>query len=127
MSHELDKAYNPSKYEPEIYAKWERSGAFKPDPKATKEPFSIIMPPPNSNGHIHMGTAMFVIEDIMIRYRRMQGHPTLWLPGTDHAGIETQVVYERLLQKDGKSRFDFTREQFYTDVMTFTRSNQSTI
>ncbi len=127
MSRELDKAYDPNKYESEIYAKWDASGAFKPDPKATKEPFSIIMPPPNSNGHIHMGTAMFVIEDIMIRYRRMQGHPTLWLPGTDHAGIETQVVYERLLQKEGKSRFDFTREQFYTDVMAFTRGNQSTI
>ncbi|HVQ43439.1 MAG TPA: valine--tRNA ligase [Candidatus Saccharimonadia bacterium] len=127
MSHELDKAYNPSKYEPEIYAQWEDSGAFKPDLKAKKDPFTIIMPPPNANGHIHMGTAMFVIEDIMIRYRRMQGHPTLWLPGTDHAGIETQVVYERLLAGEGKSRFDFTREQFYADVMKFTRSNQSTI
>jgi valyl-tRNA synthetase len=127
MSHELDKAYNPSKYEPGIYAKWEKSGAFKPDPHASREPFTIIMPPPNANGHIHMGTAMFVIEDIMIRYRRMLGHAALWLPGTDHAGIETQVVYERLLQKEGKSRFDFTREQFYSDVMAFTRSNQGTI
>ncbi|HEV2354898.1 MAG TPA: valine--tRNA ligase, partial [Puia sp.] len=74
-----------------------------------------------------MGTAMFTIEDIMTRYRRMAGHKTLWLPGTDHAGIETQVVYERLLQKEGKSRFDFSRERFYSDVMKFTRSNQSTI
>jgi valyl-tRNA synthetase len=85
------------------------------------------MPPPNANGHIHMGTAMFVIEDIMTRYRRMQGHKTLWLPGTDHAGIETQVVYERVLAKDGKSRFDLGREQFYQDVMAWTRANQSTI
>ncbi len=127
MSHQLDKAYDPAKYESKIYAKWEDSGAFKPDPKAPKDPFTIIMPPPNANGHIHMGTAMFVIEDILTRYKRMQGHKTLWLPGTDHAGIETQVVYERLLQKDGKSRFDFTREQFYSDVMKFTRGNQSTI
>ena len=127
MSHELDKAYDPSKYEAAIYAKWEASDAFQPKPNPDKPPFTIVMPPPNANGHIHMGTAMFVIEDIMVRYRRMLGHPTLWLPGTDHAGIETQVVYERLLQKDGKSRFDFTREQFYSDVMAFTRSNQSTI
>ncbi|HUD11952.1 MAG TPA: valine--tRNA ligase [Candidatus Saccharimonadia bacterium] len=124
---ELDKAYDPKKYEASIYQSWEDSGAFKPDMNAPKDPFSIILPPPNANGHIHVGTAMYVIEDIMIRYRRMQGHKTLWLPGTDHAGIETQVVYERLLQKDGKSRFDFTREQFYTDVMAFTRGNMSTI
>jgi valyl-tRNA synthetase len=124
---ELDKAYSPEKYEAAIYQQWEASGAFKPNLKAPKDPFTIIMPPPNANGHIHMGTAMFVIEDIMTRYRRMQGHKTLWLPGTDHAGIETQVVYERLLAKDNQSRFDFTREQFYADVMKFTRANQSTI
>jgi valyl-tRNA synthetase len=127
MSYQLDTAYNPQKYEPKLYQQWEDSGAFKPDMKAPKDPFTIIMPPPNANGHIHMGTAMFVIEDIMTRYRRMQGHKTLWLPGTDHAGIETQVVYERLLAKDGKSRFDLGREQFYKDVMAFTRGNQSTI
>ncbi len=161
---ELEKAYEPAKYEAVIYKRWEESGAFKPESNShlrressdghqgggeqrneahsnvrressagddadmrDREAFSIVMPPANANGHIHMGTAMFVIEDIMVRYRRMQGHKTLWLPGTDHAGIETQVVYERLLQKEGKSRFDFTREQFYKDVMAFTRSNQSTI
>lgn len=124
---ELAKAYDPAKYEAGIYSMWEKSGAFKPDPNAKKDPFCIILPPPNANGHIHMGTAMFTLEDLMIRYRRMQGHKTLWLPGTDHAGIETQVVYEHELAKDGKSRFDFTREQFYADVMDWTRSNQSTI
>jgi valyl-tRNA synthetase len=123
----LNKAYDPKQYEAKIYAKWEESGAFKPNPKAPKDPFTIIMPPPNANGHIHMGTAMFTIEDIMTRYRRMAGHKALWLPGTDHAGIETQVVYERYLQTKGQSRFDFTREQFYTDVMAWTRANQSTI
>jgi valyl-tRNA synthetase len=127
QSFELSKAYDPSQYEANIYAQWEQAGAFQPDPKAPKDPFTIIMPPPNANGHIHMGTAMFVIEDIMTRYRRMQGHKTLWLPGTDHAGIETQVVYERVLAKDGKSRFDLGREQFYQDVMAWTRANQSTI
>ena len=124
---ELDKAYDPKQYEAKIYAQWEDSGAFKPDPKAPKDPFTIIMPPPNANGHIHMGTAMFTIEDIMTRYRRMAGHPALWLPGTDHAGIETQVVYERFLKTQGKSRFDFTREQFYKDVFAWTKANQSTI
>ena len=123
----LDKAYDPKKYEAKIYAKWEESGTFKPNLKAPKDPFTIIMPPPNANGHIHTGTAMFTIEDIMTRYRRMAGHKTLWLPGTDHAGIETQVVYERYLQTKGQSRFDFTREQFYSDVMAWTRANMSTI
>src|SRR5471030_1317363 len=106
MSRQLDKAYNPDKYEASIYSKWEDSDAFKPDPKATKSPFTIIMPPPNANGDLHLGHAMYVVEDIMTRYRRMQGHQTLWLPGADHAGIETQVVYELLLAKEGKSRFD---------------------
>ena len=121
---DLAKAYNPSEYEAKIYAAWEESGAFKPDMTAVKSPFSIILPPPNANGHIHVGTAMFVIEDIMIRYRRMQGHPTLWLPGTDHAGIETQVVYERKLAEVGQNRFDLGREEFNSQVTAFTRENQ---
>ncbi len=121
----LDKAYDPSKYEPGIYKRWEESGAFKPAGDPKKSPFSLVLPPPNANGHIHVGTAMYVIEDIMIRYRRMQGHPTLWLPGTDHAGIETQVVFERLLAADGKSRFDLGREEFNKQVTEFTKSNQS--
>jgi valyl-tRNA synthetase len=128
MSHELDKAYNPAQYEPDIYTQWEQSGAFSPDGNAAiqdpaKAPFSIILPPPNANGNLHTGHAMFVVEDIMTRYRRMQGHPTLWLPGMDHAGIETQVVYERELKKTGKSRFDLGREAFYAQVDAFTRSN----
>jgi valyl-tRNA synthetase len=122
---ELDKAYDPKKYEANIYARWEESGAFKPDPKATKDPFTIIMPPPNANGDLHLGHAMYVVEDIMIRYRRMQGHKTLWLPGADHAGIETQVVYERLLGRQGKSRFDLGREEFYKQVWDFTQTNMT--
>ena len=127
MSIELNKAYDPSKYESEIYARWEESGAFKPDMSGTKAPFTIIMPPPNANGDLHLGHAMFVIEDIMTRYRRMQGHPTLWLPGTDHAGIETQVVYERELKKAGQSRFDLGREKFYDAALNFTLTNQPNI
>lgn len=127
MPRELDKAYNPKKYESELYARWEDAGAFKPNLKAPKDPFTIIMPPPNANGDLHLGHAMFVIEDIMTRYRRMQGHKTLWLPGTDHAGIETQVVYERELKKDGKSRFDLGREKFYQAALDFTLHNQPKI
>ena len=89
---------------------WESSGAFSPNPKAKEPPFTIIMPPPNANGDLHLGHAMYVVEDILIRYHRMQDFKTLWLPGADHAGIETQVVYERLLAKEGKSRFDLGRE-----------------
>ncbi len=122
---ELDKAYNPARYEAKIYQQWEDSGAFKPNPDAPKDPYTIIMPPPNANGDLHLGHAMYVVEDIMVRYRRMQGHKTLWLPGADHAGIETQVVYERLLQKEGKSRFDLGRDEFYRQVDAFTKKNMS--
>ncbi len=123
----MEKAYEPAKYETDIYKMWEDLGAFKPLEEATKEPFSIIMPPPNANGSLHTGHAMFTVEDIMVRYRRMQGHPTLWLPGTDHAGIETQVVFERELAKEGKSRFDFTPQEFYQAALEYTKSNQHRI
>jgi valyl-tRNA synthetase len=127
---ELNKTYDPKQHESIIYRRWQSGGAFSPDANkaiqdGTKAPFSIILPPPNANGHIHVGTAMFVIEDIMARYRRMQGHPTLWLPGMDHAGIETQMVYERILQADGKSRFDLGRDEFVRQVTEFTESNKS--
>jgi valyl-tRNA synthetase len=192
---ELDKAYNPAKYEAKIYAQWEDSGAFKPEGNAhlrsaspserrllgdemqgdaeqrteahldvrrwtrstgnsrahsddfrapqggreatrsstgddaemrrDKSPFTIIMPPPNANGDLHLGHAMYTVEDIMTRYRRMQGHKTLWLPGADHAGIETQVVYERLLEKQGQTRFDLGRDEFYHQVDAFTKKNMA--
>jgi valyl-tRNA synthetase len=124
---ELVKAYNPSDYEAKIYTAWEESGAFKPDMSSKKAPFTIIMPPPNANGDLHTGHGMFVVEDILTRFKRMQGHPTLWLPGTDHAGIETQVVYERILAKEGKSRFDLGREKFYDAALDFTLTNQPKI
>jgi valyl-tRNA synthetase len=123
----MDKAYEPSNYESKIYRLWEDSGAFKPseDPKA--QPFCVIMPPPNANGHIHVGTAMFTLEDILVRYHRMKGDRSLWLPGTDHAGIETQVVFERELAKQGKDRFDFGPQKFYDALMAYTADKQSTI
>ncbi len=127
MSFSLDKTYDPKQYEPKLYEAWEKSGAFKPNSEAKKAPYTVIMPPLNANGDMHAGHGMFVVEDIMARFMRMQGHPTLWLPGTDHAGIETQVVFERELAKDGKSRFDFGRDKFYDATLDFTLKNQPNI
>lgn len=114
----LAKAYNPNDFEPNIYAMWEASGVFKP--KGEGEPYSIVMPPPNANGNLHMGHALATnIEDILIRYHRMKGYDALYIPGADHAGFETWVVFERELEKQGKTRFDYTREQLYSQVWNF--------
>ena len=123
----MEKAYEPQKYEAEITRRWLDSNAFAPNNDANGEPFCIVMPPPNANGSLHAGHLMFVVEDIATRYARMCGRPTLWLPGTDHAGIETQVVYERQLEKEGKSRFDLGQDKFYDEVMNFTLGHQHTI
>lgn len=121
----MDKTYDPHKYEQKIYENWEKSGAFKPnnDPKST--PFSILMPPPNANADLHLGhTLTTTIEDILARYARMQGKSTLFLPGADHAGFETQVVYERELEKQGKSRFDFDRQELYQQIWDYVQDNK---
>lgn len=125
---ELEKNYEPRKYEAGIYRKWEESGAFSPDPRA-EEPFTIIMPPPNANGKLHWGHAIgYSTEDMVIRYKRMRGFATLWLPGTDHAGIETQFVYERdVLAPQGKSRFDLGPDKFYEEVMEYTKKSAKTM
>jgi len=114
----LAKTYDPNQYEPNIYAMWETSGAFAP--KGEGEPFSVIMPPPNANGNLHIGHALATgIQDIMTRYYRMQGRDVAYIPGADHAGFETWVVYEKELAKKGQSRFDFSREQLYSQVWNF--------
>lgn len=114
----LAKQYAPNEFEPTIYAMWETSGAFRPS--GVGEPFSIAMPPPNANGDLHIGHALDMnLKDIVARWRRMQGRDVAYIPGADHAGFETWVVYERKLQAEGKSRFDFTREQLYSDVWRF--------
>jgi len=127
---ELDKRYNHKESEPRIYALWEKSGYFNPDklPSRHKEPFCILIPPPNANDPLHIGHALFVtLEDIMTRYARMRGKKALWLPGMDHAGFETQVVYEKKLQKEGRSRLDMKREQFYKEVWNYTQKNRNTV
>lgn len=120
------KPYNPSETEREVYTKWEESGFFNPDnlPNA-KEPYCIIMPPPNANGSLHVGHALFVtLQDVLIRYKRMRGYKTLWLPGADHAGFETQLVYEKKLEKEGRSRFKMPRDEFYKETLAFTLENK---
>jgi valyl-tRNA synthetase len=124
---ELDKTYDHGKVEEKIYKMWEESGYFNPDnlPGDRREPYTIIMPPPNANAPMHLGHALFVtIEDILIRYQRMQGKKTLWQPGTDHAGFETQVVFEKKLEKEGRSRFKMQREEFYKEIWDFVQSNK---
>ncbi len=109
---ELSKSYSPKDFEERIYAYWKQKGAFRPK-KSEKEHFSIVMPPPNVTGILHMGHALNnSLQDIIIRYYRMTGRPSLWLPGTDHAGIATQNVVERQLKKEGLTKNDLGREKF---------------
>lgn len=124
---ELPTAYNHKETEDKIYALWEKSGFFNPDnlPGKRKKAFTIIMPPPNANGSLHIGHAVFVsLQDIMIRYNRMKGFKTLWLPGADHAGFETQVVFDKRLEKEGRSRFQIPPEQLYQEILEFTLANK---
>ncbi len=120
----MDKVYDQTKTEEKWYKFWEESGFFKPEINPDGEPYTIILPPPNANADLHFGHAMFVIEDILVRYQRMQGKAALWLPGSDHAGFETQVVFERHLKAEGKSRFDFDRETLYQMIWNFVQKNK---
>ena len=128
MPEKFLKPYDPGSTEGAIYKKWEESGYFNPDnlPGERTEPFTIIMPPPNANGSLHAGHALFVtLQDIMTRFARMQGKKALWLPGADHAGFETQVVYEKILEKEGRSRFDMKPEDLYKEILDFTMGSKS--
>ncbi len=128
---ELPKAYNPQESEQTIYEQWKASGYFNPDalPDAqNREPYSISMPPANTTGVLHIGHAMgLTIQDILIRFQRMRGKKTLWLPGTDHAAIATQNVVEKELKKEETRRQDLGREKFLERVDTFVKNSQGTI
>ncbi len=114
---ELSKVYEPKEVESRIYEMWEKSGAFKGVRDPEKKPFTIVMPPPNVTGQLHMGHAMdCTMQDILIRYKRMKGFAALWLPGTDHAGIATQIKVEEALRNEGLTRFDLGREKFLDRV-----------
>ena len=124
----LDKNYNPKDFEEKIYADWETSGDFKPDMRKEKDNFAIVIPPPNVTGVLHMGHALDnTLQDILVRYNRMQGKNVLWQPGTDHAGIATQMVVERNLAKDGISRHDLGREKFIETVWKWKEQSGGTI
>lgn len=119
----LPKVYEPSQYESDIYALWEKSEAFAP--KGTGKSYSVVVPPPNANGNLHLGHALtLAIEDIAVRYHRLKGDRTLFVPGADHAGFETWVVYEKKLNAEGKNRFDLSREQIYQQVWDFVALNR---
>ena len=124
----LEKNYNPQDFEEKIYQDWEQSGDFKPDMRQSGEAFSIVIPPPNVTGILHMGHALDeTLQDILVRYNRMQGKKVLWQPGTDHAGIATQMVVERNLAKEGISRHDLGREKFIETVWKWKAQSGGTI
>lgn len=109
----LDKSFSPDGTETSLYALWEASGAFSAQPSSSASPYTIMIPPPNVTGTLHIGHALtMTLQDTLIRWRRMQGRDTLWQPGTDHAGIATQLVVERMLQKEGTSRQEMGRDAF---------------
>lgn len=131
MHEELKKPYNPNSTEPTIYKRWEESGFFNPDnlPGKREETFTIVLPPPNVTGTLHMGSAlMLAVEDTLVRYARMQGKKTLWLPGTDSAAIATQAKVEKEIQKkEGKSRYDLGREELLNRIDNFVEESKTTI
>ena len=135
MSKEISPQYDPKKIEDAIYRMWEESGFFSPDKFArpdrdrdARKPFTIIMPPPNASAAMHIGNAVgVVLQDIMIRYKRMRGFKTLWLPGTDHAGFETQVVFDKKMEKESRNRFAIPRDQLYQEMFAFAQENKKLV
>ena len=127
MNRKIEGAYNPKEVENKIYKIWEESGFFSPEnlPQKNGKPFTIIMPPPNANAPSHVGHALgYTVQDILIRYHRMKEFRALWLPGSDHAGFETQVVFEKKLEKEGRSRFKMEREEFYKEIWNYVQENK---
>jgi len=132
MKQELDKTYSPAENEDKIYKKWEESGYFNPDNldlAADAPSYTIVLPPPNVTDKLHIGhSAVVAIEDLFIRYHRLKGEKTLWLPGTDHAAIATQnVVEKRIFKESGKTRQDLGKEKFLEEVWAFLKTTQGTI
>ncbi len=124
----IPTTYNPKEVEDRWYQWWEEQGYFRAEADRSKEPFSIVIPPPNVTGQLHMGHALDnTIQDILIRFRRLRGNPTLWLPGTDHAGLATQIKVEEELRKEGLSRHDLGREAFVDRVWEWKEKYGSTI
>ena len=133
MDGKFLKPYDPASTEGRIYEAWEKSGYFNPDnlpadllAQTEGKTFTIVMPPPNANGNLHAGHALFVtLQDLITRFKRMRGYRALWIPGADHAGFETQVVYERQLEKEGRSRFGMDPKALYEEILAFTLANKA--
>src|SRR6195952_1741381 len=124
----LDKNFIPADAEAPLYAAWEAQGAFDADPASPKTPFAIMIPPPNVTGTLHAGHAFnMTLQDILVRWRRMQGYDALWQPGTDHAGISTQLVVERTLRAEGSSKDEIGREAFVARVWEWKQQSGNTI
>jgi valyl-tRNA synthetase len=124
----MEKRFEHKQIEQSILEKWEKAGYFKADSSSDKKPFTIVLPPPNASGRMHTGNVLMIaIEDLLIRWKRMQGYEALWIPGTDHAGFEAQTTYERQLKKEGRSRFDFDRQTLYQNIWDFVQQNKGLI
>ena len=121
----MEPKYKPQLFEEKIYQFWEEEKLFETHMNLKKKPFTIILPPPNANANLHLGHALYVYEDIMIRYHKLLGNEVLWLPGADHAGFETQYVFEKELKKQGKSRFDFDSKTLYQMIWDFVMKNKT--
>ena len=120
----MEKKFTPSQVEEKIYSFWEKKGLLR---SKQGKPYTILMPPPNANASLHAGHGMYTVDDVLIRYKRLRGYASLWIPGMDHAGFETQFVYEKHLAKQGKSRMDFDRKTFYNNVYRFVQENSGLI
>ena len=128
IQYEMPKAYEPGRVEAKWYKFWLEKGYFKPKIDPEKKPFVIIMPPPNVTGELHLGHALTAtLEDIMTRWHRMKGEPTLWLPGVDHAGIAAQVVVEQLLAEEGLDRHQLGRDKFLEKMRQWAEKCRHTI
>ena len=129
MSEKLTEKYNPNDFEQGLYKEWEEKGYFKPSMDKTKQSYCIMMPPPNVTGKLHMGHALDdTIQDVLIRFKRMQGYNTLWLPGSDHAAIATEVkVVEKMQKEEGLTKKDITREEFLERAWKWTKEYGGTI
>jgi valyl-tRNA synthetase len=123
----MHKTFQPAKVEHRIYQLWEKGSYFSPKVNPKGQPYTILMPPPNANASLHAGHGMYTVDDILIRFKRMQGYAALWLPGMDHAGFETQYVYEKFLAKKGQSRLDFDRRTLYQNIARFVKQNSGLI
>ena len=124
----MEKHYDPKTIEEKWYQRWMANGAFHGDPQDGSDPYCVVIPPPNITGILHMGHALNnTLQDILVRWRRMQGRNVVWMPGTDHAGIATQNVVERALHNEGKSRKDLGREAFVERVWSWKEEYGNTI